>query len=161
MVGLDAVGKTTILYKLTLGEVLTTTPTDGFNEESFEYRNIKFTIWDVRGQEKIRRFWRQYFHKPDAVIYVVDSSDRARARTARNELAHLLQEDEMRGVCVLVFANKQDLANAMSVDDVVEELELRKLDHGRWFAQPTCATTGDGLYEGLYWLADVLSEQRV
>ena len=36
MVGLDAAGKTTILYKLKLGEVVTTIPTIGFNVETVE-----------------------------------------------------------------------------------------------------------------------------
>eukprot|EP00923_Selenidium_pygospionis_P057533 GHVN01100582.1.p1 GENE.GHVN01100582.1~~GHVN01100582.1.p1 ORF type:complete len:107 (+),score=14.79 GHVN01100582.1:149-469(+) len=53
MVGLDAAGKTTILYKLKLGEVVTTIPTIGFNVETVEYKNISFTVWDVGGQDKV------------------------------------------------------------------------------------------------------------
>ena len=49
MLGLDSAGKTTILYKLKLGEVLATVPTIGFNVETVEYKNIKFTVWDVGG----------------------------------------------------------------------------------------------------------------
>ena len=51
-VGLDAAGKTTILYKLKLGEIVTTIPTIGFNVETVEYKNISFTVWDVGGQVK-------------------------------------------------------------------------------------------------------------
>merc|ERR1712071_152726 len=54
MVGLDAAGKTTILYKLKLGEVVNTIPTIGFNVETVEYKNISFNVWDVGGQDKIR-----------------------------------------------------------------------------------------------------------
>lgn len=54
MVGLDAAGKTTILYKLKLGEVVTTIPTIGFNVETVEYKNISFTVWDVGGQDKVK-----------------------------------------------------------------------------------------------------------
>jgi len=61
MVGLDAAGKTTILYKLKLGEVVTTIPTIGFNVETVEYKNISFTVWDVGGQDKIRPLWRHYY----------------------------------------------------------------------------------------------------
>ena len=50
MVGLDAAGKTTILYKLKLGEVVNTIPTIGFNVETVEYKNISFNVWDVGGQ---------------------------------------------------------------------------------------------------------------
>ena len=54
MPGLDAAGKTTILYKLKLGEVISSVPTIGFNVETVEYKNIKFEIWDVGGHDKIR-----------------------------------------------------------------------------------------------------------
>jgi ADP-ribosylation factor protein 1 len=49
MVGLDAAGKTTILYKLNLGEVVTTIPAIGFNVEEVSYKNISFHVWDVGG----------------------------------------------------------------------------------------------------------------
>ena len=58
---MDAAGKTTILYKLKLGEIVTTIPTIGFNVETVEYKNISFTVWDVGGQDKIRPLWRHYF----------------------------------------------------------------------------------------------------
>ena len=54
MVGLDAAGKTTILYKLKLGELVTTIPTIGFNVETVDYKNLSFTVWDVGGQDKVR-----------------------------------------------------------------------------------------------------------
>ncbi|NXR10151.1 ARF1 factor, partial [Semnornis frantzii] len=53
MVGLDAAGKTTILYKLKLGEVVTTIPTIGFNVETVEYKNVSFIVWDVCSQDKV------------------------------------------------------------------------------------------------------------
>merc|ERR1719251_661922 len=78
MLGLDAAGKSTVLYKMHLGEVLATIPTIGFNVETVEYKNIKFTTWDVGGQDKIRPLWRHYYIGTDAVIFVVDSNDRER-----------------------------------------------------------------------------------
>jgi ADP-ribosylation factor family len=78
MVGLDAAGKTTILYKLKLGEVVTTIPTIGFNVETVEYKNISFTVWDVGGQDKIRPLWRHYYQNTQGIIFVVDSNDRDR-----------------------------------------------------------------------------------
>ena len=68
MVGLDAAGKTTILYKLKLGEVVTTIPTIGFNVETVEYKNISFTVWDVGGQDKIRNLWRHYYQNTQGLI---------------------------------------------------------------------------------------------
>ena len=103
MVGLDAAGKTTILYKLKLGEIVTTIPTIGFNVETVEYRNISFTVWDVGGQDKIRPLWRHYFQNTQGLIFVVDSNDRDRIGEAREELMRMLNEDELRDAVLLVF----------------------------------------------------------
>jgi Arf/Sar family protein len=153
MVGLDAAGKTTILYKLKLGEIVTTIPTIGFNVETVEYKNLKFTIWDVGGQDKLRPLWRHYFQNTNGVIFVVDSNDRDRAGQARDELQKMLAEDELRNAVLLVFANKQDLPNAMSTTEVQEKLGLHSLRQRNWFIQGCCATTAQGLYEGLDWMS--------
>merc|ERR1712018_874081 len=124
MVGLDAAGKTTILYKLKLGEIVTTIPTIGFNVETVEYKNISFTVWDVGGQDKIRPLWRHYFQNTQGLIFVVDSNDRERAREAKEELSKMLGEDELKDAALLVFANKQDLPNAMGPTDITDQLGL-------------------------------------
>ncbi|XP_051865307.1 ADP-ribosylation factor 3a isoform X1 [Pristis pectinata] len=114
MVGLDAAGKTTILYKFKLGEIVTTIPTIGFNVETVEYRNISFTVWDVGGQDKIRPLWRHYFQNTQGLIFVVDSNDGERVTEAREELMRKLAEDELREAVLLVLANKQ-FASDLSV----------------------------------------------
>lgn len=159
MVGLDAAGKTTILYKLKLGEIVTTIPTIGFNVETVEYKNIQFTVWDVGGQDKIRPLWRHYFQNTQGIIFVVDSNDRDRiAPEARDELQRMLNEDELKNALLLVFANKQDLPNAMSAAEITDALGLHSLRQRSWFIQSTCATSGDGLYEGLDWLSNALKK---
>jgi len=167
MVGLDAAGKTTILYKLKLGEVVTTIPTIGFNVETVEYKNISFTVWDVGGQDKIRPLWRHYYQNTQGVIFVVDSNDRDRIddskdyeHSAKEELNRMLSEDELRDAVLLVFANKQDLPNAMKVQEVTERLGLNKLRNRQWYIQGAAAPTGDGLYEGLDWLSNTLSKKK-
>merc|ERR1711937_425901 len=89
MVGLDAAGKTTILYKLKLGEVVNTIPTIGFNVETVEYKNISFNVWDIVGQDKIRKLWRYYYTNPQGLIFVIDSNDRDRIEDARLELTQM------------------------------------------------------------------------
>ncbi|MBN3316028.1 ARF1 factor, partial [Atractosteus spatula] len=167
MVGLDAAGKTTILYKLKLGEIVTTIPTievflcsAGFNVETVEYKNISFTVWDVGGQDKIRPLWRHYFQNTQGLIFVVDSNDRERVNEAREELMRMLAEDELRDAVLLVFANKQDLPNAMNAAEITDKLGLHSLRHRNWYIQATCATSGDGLYEGLDWLSNQLRTQK-
>jgi len=160
MVGLDAAGKTTVLYKLKLGEVVTTIPTIGFNVETVEYKNITFTVWDVGGQSKIRPLWRHYYQGTNGVIFVVDSIDRDRVEDAREELARLLSADEMRDAALLVFANKQDLPQSMPAAEITEKLGLNTVRNRQWFIQSACATTGDGLYEGLDWLSRTVSGKK-
>ena len=166
MVGLDAAGKTTILYKLKLGEVVTTIPTIGFNVETVEYKNICFTVWDVGGQDKIRPLWRHYYQNTNGIIFVVDSNDRDRIdgtasdNSAREELHRMLAEDELSDALLLVFANKQDLPHAMAVSEVTERLGLTELRERKWFIQACTATSGDGLYEGLDWLSAQLKDKR-
>ena len=70
MVGLDAAGKTAILYKLKLGEVVITIPTIGFNVETMEYKNLYFTVWDVGGQDKIQLLWCHFCPATNSLIYV-------------------------------------------------------------------------------------------
>nr|BAN20471.1 ADP-ribosylation factor, arf [Riptortus pedestris] len=159
MVGLDAAGKTTILYKLKLGEIVTTIPTIGFNVETVEYKNICFTVWDVGGQDKIRPLWRHYFQNTQGLIFVVDSNDRDRISEAEKELQNMLQEDELREAVLLVFANKQDLPNAMSPSDLTDKLGLKQIRNRQWYIQSTCATQGHGLTEGLDWLSNELAKK--
>merc|ERR1712202_62710 len=160
MVGLDAAGKTTILYKLKLGEIVTTIPTIGFNVETVEYKNISFTVWDVGGQDKIRPLWRHYFQNTQGLIFVVDSNDTERTGEARDELARMLSEDELRDAVLLVFANKQDLPNALKPSELTEKLGLQNMRNRNWYIQATCATNGEGLYEGLDWLSNSLKNVK-
>ena len=152
LLGLDAAGKTTILYKLKLGELLTSIPTIGFNVESLKYRNLDMTIWDVGGQDKIRALWKHYYQNTDALIFAVDSADPDRLEEVAGELHKMLAEDGLRHASVLVLANKQDLRGAARPDKVAEALNLHSVRQHDWYLQPCSAVTGDGLYEGLDWL---------
>ena len=155
ILGLDNAGKTTILYKLqneAEDEEVMTIPTIGFNVETVEYKNISFTVWDVGGQDKIRPLWRHYFQNTQGLIFVVDSNDRDRIGEAKEELMRMLGEDELRDAVLLVFANKQDLPNAMNAAEITDKLGLRALRQRNWYIQSCCATSGEGLYEGLDWL---------
>eukprot|EP00768_Dysnectes_brevis_P003871 gnl/Dysnectes_brevis/274_a305_10817.p1 GENE.gnl/Dysnectes_brevis/274_a305_10817~~gnl/Dysnectes_brevis/274_a305_10817.p1 ORF type:complete len:183 (+),score=45.79 gnl/Dysnectes_brevis/274_a305_10817:34-582(+) len=161
MVGLDAAGKTTILYKLKLGEIVTTVPTIGFNVETVEYKNISFTVWDVGGQDTIRPLWRHYYQNTDAIIFVVDAADRdpERIEDAREELHRLLNEEELNEAALLVFANKQDLPKAMTGPELIEKLGLQDLRKRDWWVQPACARTGMGLYQGLDYVSSLLAKK--
>ncbi|TKY45208.1 ADP-ribosylation factor [Spatholobus suberectus] len=142
MVGLDAANKTTILYKLKFGEIVTTIPTIGFNVETVEYKNISFAIWDVGGQDKICPLWRHYFQNTQGLIFVVDSNDRDHVVEARDELHRMLNEDELRDVVLLVFANNISRAHVPHlVKDFMKDLtgsqttlQIRYCDYRSWVA---------------------------
>ncbi|XP_009318363.1 PREDICTED: ADP-ribosylation factor 5 [Pygoscelis adeliae] len=114
-----------------------TTPGPGFNVETVEDKNICFT----------------------GLIFVVDSNDRERVQESADELQKMLQEDELRDAVLLVFANKQDMPNAMAVSELTDKLGLQTLRSRTWYVQATCATQGTGLYDGLDWLSHELSKR--
>merc|ERR1712196_534042 len=100
----------------------------------------------------IRPLWRHYYQNTQGVIFVVDSNDRDRVGEARDELHRMLNEDELREAMLLVFANKQDLLNAMNAAEITDKLGLHSLRQRHWYIQAAIATSGEGLYEGLDWL---------
>ena len=159
MVGLDAAGKTTVLYKLKMNEIIATIPTIGFNVETVSpAKNVSFTVWDVGGQDKIRPLWRHYFSGAQGLIYVVDASDRLRFDEAKNELDWILESDEMKEVPVVVLANKQDLPQAATPSDVAMRLGLDKLRNRKWYVQGTSALSGDGIVEAMKELSKLVKE---
>ncbi|EXU95000.1 Ras GTPase family protein [Metarhizium robertsii] len=160
MAGLDAAGKTTILYMLKLAKIPFIIPTIGFNLEVVEYKNILLTVWDIGGQDNIRSLWRHYFRNAQCIIFVVDSNDRGRVFEARKELRHMLNQYELQNAILLVLANKNDLPNAMDAVEVTDKLGLYSLRHRAWHTQSVCAISGDGLSEGLEWLATTLNMAR-
>ncbi|CAF3416385.1 unnamed protein product [Rotaria socialis] len=162
MQGLDAAGKTTVLYALKLGEVVTTIPTIGFNVETVEFKNISITAWDVGGRDKIRPLWRHYYENTRAIVFVVDCNDRDRVDEASKELHTTANEEELGNIPILILANKQDLPNAMSTDELRDKLALNKFTRERkWHIQGTVATEKKGLREGFDWLADALTTKNV
>eukprot|EP00798_Chlamydomonas_sp_ICE-L_P020042 gene20042-26757_t len=156
MLGLDAAGKTTILYKLHIGEVLTTVPTIGFNVEKVQYKNVVFTVWDVGGQEKLRPLWRHYFNNTDGLIFVVDSQDRERIQKSALEFQAIIQDPLMLHSAILVFANKQDMKGCLTPAEICEALGMHNLKNRRWHVQSAIATRGEGLYEGLDFLSKAM-----
>ncbi|KAG5459971.1 MAG: ADP-ribosylation factor family-domain-containing protein [Olpidium bornovanus] len=112
---------------------------------------------DLAGQTSIRPYWRCYYANTNAVIYVVDSADRERIATSKEELAAMLEEEELKDAAILVFANKQDQPRAMSAAEVSEGLGLPLLRNRQWQIYKCSAVKGEGLTEGLDWLVNFIS----
>ena len=128
--------------------------------ETVVRKNIQFSVWDVGGQDEIRSLWRHYFLNTQALIFVVDSNDINRMNEARTELWNVLEAKELSQIPVLILANKQDLPSSLSADEVGAHMNLTQITDHPCHVQPACATTGEGLEEGIEWLADRLKEKK-
>ncbi|CAF0896419.1 unnamed protein product [Rotaria sordida] len=162
MLGLDAAGKTTILYKVKLDENIQTIPTIGFNVETVSpCRGVSFTVWDVGGQEKIRSLWHHYYQGTEGLIFVVDSNDPERINEAREELQGILKFPGMSNVPIVIIANKQDLPDAMKPSEIIDKLGMNELrDKHKWYVQSACAITGDGLIDAMLEMANLVKQYR-
>ncbi|KAJ5071266.1 adp-ribosylation factor c1 [Anaeramoeba ignava] len=160
ILGLDGVGKTTILYQMSIGEVVYTKPTIGSNVEEVKFNNLKFECWDVGGQESIRESWSSYYVDTNAVVLVVDSSDHERIDLIQNELFSMANHQDLKNALFLVFANKQDINGAMNSSQLSKALKLSSIKDQEWHIQSCCALTGEGLKEGWTWLANKLKKKK-
>jgi ADP-ribosylation factor 6 len=127
--------------------------------ETVTYKNVKFNVWDVGGQDKIRPLWRHYYTGTQGLVFVVDSQDRERIDEAKQELHRILSDREMKDCLLLIFANKQDLPGggyysvhlsptiqlifwrpfrfaAMSPAEVTEKLGLHRMRDRSWYVHP-------------------------
>ncbi|WPT14472.1 ADP-ribosylation factor-like protein 2 [Picochlorum sp. SENEW3] len=154
LVGLDNAGKTTIVKKLCGEDISTVSPTLGFQIKTVHRGGYALNIWDIGGQKSLRSYWRNYFEKTDALIWVVDSADVVRMRDCEEELHKLLKEERLSGATLLVLANKQDMKGSLSVRDIEKgELKLDTLDANRhWAIYGSSAVTGQGLDNAFDWL---------
>merc|ERR1712137_936550 len=115
-------------------ETITTIPTVGFNVEELEFKRLRMTVWDIGGQDRIRKLWRHYYNGVQGLVFVVDSSDRHRIEDAQAELHRIVSDDAFpRNAALLVFANKQDLPGALSAASLIEKLRLPELPGREWY----------------------------
>jgi ADP-ribosylation factor-like protein 5B len=116
-----------------------------------QYRSCQ--VWDLGGQERLRTSWATYYRGTHAIIAVIDSTDRARISIMKDELFRLLGHEDLQHSVILVFANKQDLKDAMTPAEITDCLSLHSIKNHDWHIQACCALTGEGLYDGLGWIA--------
>ena len=158
MVGLDAAGKTTILYKLKLGEVFMEIPTIGINLEFIRTKELEIVCYDVGGSDRIKCLYHPFTQGINGLIFVVNSMEIDRHSRAALELKAILQEKNVdnENLPILVFANHQDREGAKTVAEIEEVLCLKDLNR-RYFVQASCAVDESGLVEGFTWLSNAVS----
>jgi len=156
MIGLDAAGKTTLLYYIKQGNGMHTIPTIGFNVETVQIGNFECIVWDIAGQSKLRSLWSHYLQNTNLLIFVVDSHDQERLPEAAAELERMMKEPELAECPVLILGNKQDLPNAASPAELVDRMFPNGHPERPWHVQGCCAQTGDGVDAGLRWATERL-----
>ncbi|CAD8089619.1 unnamed protein product [Paramecium primaurelia] len=159
ILGLDNAGKTTILKKFNGEDISQISPTLGFNIKTLSYNGYKLNCWDVGGQQTIRSYWKNYFEQTDGLIWVVDSTDKARLDDCKKELQNLLKQEKLIGATLLIFCNKQDVPKSLSLQQIREYLELDLIQTRHWGIIACSAVTGDGLLEGIDWIVTDISSR--
>jgi ADP-ribosylation factor protein 1 len=151
--GVSGTGRTTVLYKLKDGGDISTIHTIGFHMETVKHRGNSCIMFEVGDQDKHRPFWREWWQKVEGLIFVVDSTEENFEET-KEELQFRLQDDKLSSAPLLILANKQDLPDALSAAKLTRVLELDLIKDRPWHIEPTSATSGMGLHNGLDWLVD-------
>jgi small GTP-binding protein len=166
MIGLDGSGKTRILYRLKYGQYTRTIPTIGFNCEKIHSKSgssnrSTFNLWDIGGADKTRPLWRSYTRCTDAIIFVVDCTDRERMEEAKLELIKIAKLTERYSIPIMVMANKQDLPSAVDQTTLEKGLGLKNIgSHVGWAVRFCCAVTGEGLEEALDDVLELIENKR-
>lgn len=167
ILGIDKSGKTTLLEKLKSQYSNTEglppdriVPTVGLNIGRIEVSNTKLAFWDLGGQLGLRSIWEKYYDEAHAVIYVVDAACTSRFEDSKSALEKVLQHEDLQGAPVLILANKQDLEEAVSTDELSQYLDIKKLDERDYKFQAVSAFDGLGIKEGVNWLVDAMERSK-
>eukprot|EP00042_Codosiga_hollandica_P023429 m.92837 g.92837 ORF g.92837 m.92837 type:complete len:202 (-) comp51179_c0_seq4:262-867(-) len=164
ILGLDNAGKTTLLEKFK--SVRNTTyrgiplekisPTVGMNVGKVELGRTRFIFWDLGGQPDLQNLWDKYYQECHAVVFVIDSADPTRLGESRSVFEKMVDNPHLEGVPLLILANKQDLEDAMSVQDIKTEFNkvAAKLGRRDCKVKAVSAKQADQLEAGLLWLVE-------
>ncbi|KAL7718276.1 ADP-ribosylation factor [Entamoeba marina] len=157
--GLENSGKTTIIQQLLSYEPVNIIPTMGNVLESYIFKNYEFNIIE-NYSDKLQVLLRHYYTSAKAMIFVIDSNDLEQLEYSKTILTRLLEEENLTNKPLLLFANKNDLPNAINVDDINNYFSLFNIKSRKWYCQPSCATSNIGLEQGFNWLFDLLENSN-
>lgn len=89
--------------------------------------HVTLKCWDIGGQPRFRSMWERYCRGVNAIVFIVDIADVALVPQAKDELHSLMGHPSLGGIPLLVLGNKSDLPEKLSVDELIDELELKKI----------------------------------
>ncbi|KAJ2523431.1 ADP-ribosylation factor-like protein 8B [Coemansia sp. RSA 1939] len=128
LVGLQNSGKTTLVNVIASGQFTEDMiPTVGFNMRKFTKGNVTMKLWDIGGQPRFRSMWERYCRGVNAIVFVIDAADHAKLDQARAELWSLVEKPALANIPVLVLGNKNDLDEALTVDQLIEAMNLQAI----------------------------------
>ncbi|KAA0033632.1 ADP-ribosylation factor-related protein 1 isoform X1 [Cucumis melo var. makuwa] len=167
ILGIDKAGKTTLLEKLkSLYSNLEglspdrIVPTVGLNIGRLEVLNAKLVFWDLGGQPGLRSIWEKYYEEAHAVIYVIDAACPSKFEDSKSALEKVLRHEDLQGAPLLVLANKQDLPEAVSAEELSRYLDLKKLDERVYMFEAVSGYDGMGIKNSVEWLVDIMERSK-
>ncbi len=152
MLGFEAAGKASILYQMKIGKLIESIKTIDYNYKVIDYKGLNITFLDYYDHFRVKLF----YEISDGIIFVVDSNEKETFEIARDILLECLNDERLKDAAFLIFANKQDLNEAISPIELTKILEIEKIKNRKWFVQGSSAVSGQGIKEGLDWLTDTL-----
>ena len=152
MLGFEAAGKASILYQMKIGKLIESIKTIDYNYKVIDYKGLNITFFDYYDHFRVKLF----YEISDGIIFVVDSNEKETFEIARDILLECLNDERLKDAAFLIFANKQDLNEAISPIELTKILEIEKIKNRKWFVQGSSAVSGQGIKEGLDWLTDTL-----
>ena len=157
MLGLDFSGKTTILNKIKHKESVRTVYGVGFYVEILFYMGIiKIVSWNLDGASGMRKLYKPYYPNTDGIILIIDSNDKERIDDAIKCFQDILEVDELKNCPILIMANKQDMNETLSSDEITLFLRNEKYKDRKWCIIKTSGISGQGLEESMQWMASAI-----
>ena len=161
LIGFDCAGKSSLLENLNLSkDIVPEIPIIGHHIEVIKKNKVEIVTWDVGGSDKIRKFFQIYSKDADVVVFVIDSHDTHRFEELKRVIDVEFSDITISDAIVLIFANKQDLPNAVSTGELVDKLELKSKIKQNWTIQPCSTKTGKGIVEGFNWIQNEMNKKK-
>lgn len=108
--------------------------------------------WDLGGQPRFRPMWERYCRNVNAIVFIVDIADLSLLPVAREELHALMSNSTLDGIPLLVLGNKSDLPNKLTMDELIDAMDLKDISHREVSCYGISAKEETNLEAVLQWL---------